>query len=115
MKFALPSRENQIDDHFGHCKHFTIFTLNRASEIVAEEKLQPGDGSWYESNVASQLAAMGVETMLAGNIGAGTINVLEAHGIRVVRGCSGGDFRRVVQVWLEGSTSDSAQSCSHHG
>ena len=113
MKVALPSRENQVDDHFGHCDHFTVFTINQAREVIAEEKLVPGVGCGCKSDVVSQLAAMGVETMLAGSIGAGAINVLGAHGIRVVRGCSG-DLRGVVEAWLEGSTTDSGQSCSHH-
>ena len=113
MKVALPSRDNQVDDHFGHCDHFTVFTISQAGEIIAEEKLVPGGGCGCKSNVVSQLAAMGVETMLAGNIGGGAVNVLGANGIQVVRGCSG-DLRAAVEAWLEGSTTDSGQSCSHH-
>ncbi len=28
MKLALPSRNNMIDDHFGHCDFFTVLTVN---------------------------------------------------------------------------------------
>jgi predicted Fe-Mo cluster-binding NifX family protein len=59
------------------------------------------------------MAAMGVGTMLAGNIGTGAVDMLGTHGIRVVRGCSGG-LRGAVEAWLEGSTTDSGESCSHH-
>jgi len=27
MKIALPSRQNQVDEHFGHCEYFTVFTV----------------------------------------------------------------------------------------
>ena len=37
MKIALPSKENIIDSHFGHCDHFTVYTINDKKEIIAEE------------------------------------------------------------------------------
>jgi predicted Fe-Mo cluster-binding NifX family protein len=52
--------------------------------------------------------------MLAGNMGAGAVNVLNSHGIAVVRGCSG-NVRKVVEDWLGGSVSDSGASCADHG
>jgi predicted Fe-Mo cluster-binding NifX family protein len=114
VKVALPSRDNQVDDHFGHCEYFTIFTINHDREIVGEEKLKPGVGCGCKSNVVLQLAALGVETMLTGNIGTGAIELLSTHGIRVVRGCSG-DVRGAVEAWLDGATTDSGKSCAHHG
>lgn len=45
MKIALPSRQNQIDEHFGHCDHFTVFTINEQNKIAAEEKIASPAGS----------------------------------------------------------------------
>ncbi len=28
MKIALPSYQNQVDEHFGHCEYFTVFTID---------------------------------------------------------------------------------------
>ncbi len=28
MKIALPACQNQVDEHFGHCEYFTVFTIN---------------------------------------------------------------------------------------
>lgn len=28
MKIALPSRQNLVDDHFGHCEYFTVIMKN---------------------------------------------------------------------------------------
>ena len=34
MKIAIPTRDNQVDDHFGHCDHYTIYTIeNNQQEI----------------------------------------------------------------------------------
>ena len=27
MKIAVPTRDGRIDDHFGHCDHYTIFEI----------------------------------------------------------------------------------------
>jgi predicted Fe-Mo cluster-binding NifX family protein len=114
MKIALPSRQNQIDDHFGHCEYFTIFTLdNNNKEIVAQETLASPAGCGCKSNIAQTLSEMGVEVMLAGNMGEGAVNVLSNSGIQVFRGCSG-DVKEIALKWLNGSLVDSGDSCKSH-
>ena len=27
MKVAVPTRDGRVDDHFGHCDHYTIYTI----------------------------------------------------------------------------------------
>jgi len=115
MKIALPSRQNLIDGHFGHCEYFTVFTIdNDTKEITAQETLASPSGCGCKSNIAFILAEMGVTTMLAGNMGDGAVNVLNSAGIEVVRGCSG-DVKDAVLKWLDGSLKDSGDSCHEHG
>lgn len=33
-KIALPTRNGLIDDHFGHCEFYTIFTVDEENRIV---------------------------------------------------------------------------------
>jgi len=113
MKIALPSRQNLIDDHFGHCEHYTIFTIDNNKEIVSQEKLASPAGCGCKSNIAQTLSEMGVEIMLAGNMGEGAINVLRSAGIEVLRGCSG-DVKETTLNWLNGSLVDSGDSCHEH-
>ncbi len=113
MKIALPSNENQVDSHFGHCAYFTVFTTNDKNEIVAEEKVASEEGCGCKSNIVFTLKQMGVELMLAGNMGDGAVNVLNSQGIRVLRGCSG-DVKAVTREWLAGSLKDSGLTCSEH-
>jgi len=114
MKIALPSSGNMVDAHFGHCEHFTVITVDEKNTIVNQEIVQPPAGCGCKTNIVGTLAAMGVTVMLAGNMGAGAVNVLASHGIQVVRGCSG-DVRAVVEDWLAGSLCDSGSSCTAHG
>jgi len=113
MKIALPTQNDEIDSHFGHCESFTVFTVNDAREIVSRESVASPAGCGCKSNIAQTLAAMGVELMLAGNMGDGAVNVLHHSGIGVVRGCSG-NVRDVVQQWLDGQAIDSGIGCAAH-
>ena len=113
MKIALPSSQNQIDAHFGHCEYFTVFTISDKNEIMSEEKISSPAGCGCKSNIAQTLAQQGVKLMLAGNMGQGAVNVLNSHGIEVLRGCAG-DVKTVTNHWLTGHLKDTGIACAEH-
>lgn len=113
MKIALPSRQNQVDEHFGHCEYFTVFTIDDQNTITSQEIISSAEGCGCKSNIAVTLKEMGVKLMLAGNMGQGAVNVLNNVGIDVLRGCSG-DIRQVAQAWLAGELKDSGLACGLH-
>ena len=113
MKIATPSRNGQIDEHFGHCKEYLVFTVN-GKELIPEANIPSPEGCGCKSGVAVDLAAAGVTHMIAGNMGAGAVRVLGSHGITAVRGASG-DARRAVQDFVDGKLSDSGSGCAGHG
>ncbi|MGV8058492.1 MAG: NifB/NifX family molybdenum-iron cluster-binding protein [Smithellaceae bacterium] len=113
MKIALPSSQNHIDEHFGHCEYFTVFTVDDQKKILSEEKIASPAGCGCKSNIAQTLALQGVKLMLAGNMGQGAVNVLNNHGIEVLRGCAG-DVKTVTEQWLTGKLSDSGIACTDH-
>ena len=112
MKIAVPTRNNIVDDHFGHCEYYTIFTIN-GKEIKSSQVIESPEGCGCKSNIAGILHNDGVSVMLAGNMGAGAQGKLNAHGINVVRGCSG-DVNELVKDYLDEKISDSGESCEHH-
>ena len=114
MKIALPSRQDRIDDHFGHCEYFTIVTLDNDNKtVLSQETIASPAGCGCKSNIAQILADMGVTVMLAGNMGEGAVHVLKNCGIDVVRGCSG-KVTDVVQNWADGTLIDSGDFCHEH-
>jgi len=112
MKIALPSRGNKIDDHFGHCEQFTVYTIDN-KQITATENVPSPNGCGCKSNIASVLASMGVTIVLAGNMGEGAVNVLKTSGIDVVRGCAG-DTKQVALEWIAGNVVDNKIVCREH-
>ncbi len=113
MKIAVPTRGTNVDDHFGHCESYTIFTVNENKTIENSEILPSPQGCGCKSNIAAVLQQKGVKIMLAGNMGNGALNVLSSHGIEVYRGATG-DVRKLVEAFLTGSITDSGEGCNHH-
>ena len=55
---------------------------------------------------------MGISLMLAGNMGMGAYNKLNAHGISVIRGCHG-KVEEVLNAFQQGLLTDSLEACDH--
>ena len=114
-KIAIPVGENnEIDEHFGHCKYYNIYTLSDDNKTIDTKTLPSEEGCGCKSNIASVLAGEGVKVMLAGGIGAGAINVLNKWDIDVIRGCSG-DVNKLIEAYVSGLVEDSGETCSSHG
>lgn len=111
-RIAIPTAENHVDDHFGHCDHYTVFEI-KDNVVVDELYLPAGQGCGCKSNISSILHNLGVKVMLAGNMGEGAKNVLESADIEVIRGCSG-DVNELVNKYIAGEVADSGIGCSSH-
>jgi predicted Fe-Mo cluster-binding NifX family protein len=113
MKIAIPTRDNRVDDHFGHCEFYTIFSISEDMKVDKVETMVAPEGCGCKSNIASVLQNIGVNTMLAGNMGQGAVNVITSAGIRVYRGCSG-EVNQLVDAFLKEEVVDSGKTCDHH-
>ena len=69
MKIAIPTKENMVDNHFGHCEYYTVLTVGQANQILNSETIPSPQGCGCKSNIAGELENMGVSVMLAGNMG----------------------------------------------
>ncbi len=112
MKIAVPTKDSKVDDHFGHCAYYTIYTINE-DEVASKQTLESPQGCGCKSNIATTLHEMGVTLMLAGNMGDGAMNKLASSDIDVIRGCAG-FTDKVVEAYLSGMLLDSGIACSSH-
>ena len=114
MKIAVPTKENNnIDDHFGHCEFYTIYTISENNEVAEKQKLESPQGCGCKSNIAYDLAEIDVKIMLAGGIGEGAINKLASQKIKVIRNCKG-DVDTLVNEYLAGNLIDGGSNCAAH-
>jgi predicted Fe-Mo cluster-binding NifX family protein len=111
---AVTTRANRtVDDHFGHCAQFTLFSVNDAKAVQEAGTVLSPPGCGCKSNIPAILKHQGVSVLLAGSMGDGALNVLQRHGIQVHRGCSG-DASKAVEAFLAGEWRDSGTGCSAH-
>ena len=114
MKIAIPVKDNQqIDEHFGHCAFYKVYTIDEKKTVIQEDVLPSPQGCGCKSNIAQVLKESGVTVMLAGGIGNGAIHKLAEQEIEVVRNCQG-DAKAVLLSYLAGEIQDGGASCSAH-
>ena len=112
MKIAIPTKNDNVDDHFGHCEYFTVYTVDD-NKITNSEIVPSLQGCGCKSNIVNDLKAKGVEMMLAGNMGQGAYNKITFADIKVIRGCSG-SVSKLMDEYLEGNIKDALIMCDHH-
>jgi len=114
MKIAVPTKDNnQIDAHFGHCEFYKIFAISDQNQVISEERMESPQGCGCKSNIAETFENEEIRIMLAGGIGDGAINKLNAHGVTVIRNCQG-DVSEIVKKYLAGEIKDSGSNCAAH-
>ncbi|MFH2095018.1 MAG: NifB/NifX family molybdenum-iron cluster-binding protein, partial [Bacteroidota bacterium] len=112
MKVAIPTRMDVVDEHFGHCEFYTVFTIEN-SKVIKKEIFRSPQGCGCKSDIATTLRTLGVTVMLAGNMGQGAFQVLGNAGLKVIRGCNG-NVDALIGEYISGNISDSEISCSQH-
>jgi predicted DNA-binding protein (UPF0251 family)/predicted Fe-Mo cluster-binding NifX family protein len=113
MKIAVPSHDGLVDEHFGHCKEFLVFRVEK-DKLVEEQAIPSPPDCGCKSGIGAVLARSGITHLVGGNMGEGAFRVLQSQGIRVVRGASG-LARAAVEAFVAGAVSDSGEGCAGHG
>jgi len=111
-KIAIPTRNNEVDNHFGHCDFYTIYEVSDKGQVVAEIKYEAPKGCGCKSGVGNLLAEQGVSTLLAGSMGRGAEEKIKAAGIDMIKGCTG-PVHIVIQEYIAGNLKDSGELCDH--
>ena len=100
-KIALPTKDESVDNHFGHCEKFTVYTVSDDKKVVEKSFYEAPKSCGCKSNLAAELANEGVSVLIAGGIGQGAVNKLKESGIEVFMGFQG-ETQEVVERWLGG-------------
>ena len=115
MKIVIPSAENKLCGHFGHCEYFTFVEVNpETKEILNIEKKVPEEGISCQS--ANWLATQGANVVLAGGMGGRPMAIFAQNGVKIVAGCPELDIEEVVTKFLNDTlvTGENACGGEHH-
>ena len=104
--------DGTIFGHFGRTEAFKLYTVENG-KVVSSEVVSSAETGGH-SALAPFLKERGVEMLIAGGMGMGARNALDAMGIKVYPGAEG-DADAAVEAFLSGSLSyDPDATCHHH-
>ena len=115
MKIVIPSADEKLCGHFGHCEYFTFVEINpETKEIINIEKKVPEEGISCQS--ASWIATQGANVVLAGGMGGRPMAIFAQNGVKVIAGCPELEIETVVNQFLNDSLALGEKSCGgeHH-
>ena len=96
MKIAVPTKnDEQLADQFENFEFYTIFCISDDNEIMAETILETPNDDNCEFQIASDLAEMGVNIMLVGQINDLLSKELTSHEIHLICNCEGNIYELV--------------------
>ncbi|MDD3268539.1 MAG: NifB/NifX family molybdenum-iron cluster-binding protein [Syntrophomonadaceae bacterium] len=107
MLIAIPSENNMVCPHFGHCAEFTIYdTISKSIKPVPSPGHVPGALPVF-------LKQLGVELVIAGGMGGSAQDLFASQGVKVIVGASG-KIDEVIAVYEKGQLVSTGSVCSEH-
>lgn len=112
MKIAIPTANNLLCPHFGHCDEFTFISVNPDTkeiidtEVIKSPEHEPGLlPRWVHTNGAS--------LVIAGGMGVKAQHIFAENGIRVVVGAPVALPADIVRAYLDGTLEEGSNLCDH--
>ena len=111
MKFAVPTNEKKLCQHFGHCEAFALIDTDAEGKLSDETYVIPPP---HEPGLLPPwLAQQGVNFVIAGGMGSHAKELFAASGINVVTGAQGEYPRDIVEAFLKGRLETGINTCDH--
>jgi len=111
MKFAVPTNEGKLCQHFGHCEAFALIDTDQNGNIVNETYITPPP---HEPGLLPPwLSGQGVNCIIAGGMGSRAQQLFAEQGVSVVTGALGEIPREVVENYLKGTLLTGVNTCDH--
>jgi ATP-binding protein involved in chromosome partitioning len=111
LKIAFPTNDGQtVEEHFGHCKKFAIYTV-RENKIMSKEYV---DAPKHEPGVLPRfLGEQGATTIITGGMGQMAIKLFKDQGVDVILGATG-SIEDNLKEYLGGELHSTGAACTHH-
>ncbi len=111
-KIAIPMEDGMLATHFGHCQYFAIVEVQNNQIVEVTEHVPPE----HRPGVYPRwIASFGVTDVIAGGIGQRAIDLFNQQGINVFAGAPVKNETEIVNDFLGGKLSLSANYCNHEG
>ena len=111
MKIAIPTENNRLCAHFGHCESFTFAEVDpQTKEILNIENKIPQEGISCQS--ANWIAQQGANVVLAGGMGVKPMAAFEQCGVKVISGCPELPVEDIIKEYLNSTLKTGENACA---
>lgn len=107
---AIPTDQNCLCQHFGHCETFTIFETNDG-KVTNETHLDPPPHA--PGILPGWLASHGITHVIAGGMGHRAIALFNQHNIQVLVGAALKPAGTLINEFLNGDLEAGNNLCDH--
>lgn len=111
MKVAVTYGDGMVYEHFGHCKSFKIYNIEKGEVVSSEIVSAPGTG---HTSAVNLLIEQGVYALICGNIGYSAQSALMLAFIDVFSGCTGKCDDKIAEFLGKRLHSRSQPNCAGH-
>lgn len=110
MKFAIPTLNEKLTAHFGHCEKFAIVVVED-NKVIKEEFIDP---PVHQPGVYPKyLAEQGVNVIIAGGMGQKAQDLFHMNNIEVHMGVADGTPVELVSQYLNNQLKTGENLCDH--
>jgi len=107
---AIPTKNNCLCQHFGHCEKFAIFHSD-GSTIISESLLDPPP---HEPGLLpAWLASKGITHIIAGGMGQRAIMLFRQNNIEVSTGAAEKPAKMLAEDFLGNKLETGTNACDH--
>jgi predicted Fe-Mo cluster-binding NifX family protein len=112
MKIAIPTVNDKLCVHFGHCEVFTFFEINEETkEITGKTTVVP---PVHQPGILPPwVAEQGASIVIAGGMGARAQALFNQEGINVIVGAESKPTEEIVKDYLAGTLATGINACDH--
>lgn len=110
MKIAVPTAQNKLCLHFGHCEVFTFFEIEDGEIKNTEAHTPPPHAPGI---IPPWVAKNGATLVIAGGMGQRAINLFNEQGVQVIVGAQPDEPKAVVEAYLAENLELGTNTCSH--
>ena len=110
MKFAIPTAEGKLCEHFGQCEKFVIIET-KDSTVISESFVSPPE---HQERVYPEfLAQLKVDVIISGGIGQKAIDAFNEKNIKVFAGVNSDSPVKLVVNYLNNQLAGGMNLCDH--
>jgi predicted Fe-Mo cluster-binding NifX family protein len=110
MKIAVATEQGSVAGHFGHCEGFTFYEVE--GNTIKNKQFYPSP-EHVPGAIPNFLDDLGANTVIAGGMGGGAVQIFNEKRIEVITGVTG-DLDTAIQKYLGGNLQSSGSICHEH-